>query len=65
MPEPVVKVTCPVCHRRDRRVTKAGTIWRHQPWGKNFSGGMVADCKGSGQPARKQQAVPVPEVPAS
>lgn len=47
-------VTCPVCHRPRRRVTKAGTIWRHQPWGTQFSGGMVLDCRGSGMPALRE-----------
>lgn len=65
MAETVVRVRCPVCKRPDRRVTRAGTIWRHQPWSKKFSGGMVADCKGSGMAARPQQAVPPPEPGAT
>jgi len=61
MTTPRKTVMCPVCKRGGRRVTNAGNIWRHQPYGKNFSGSMVSACKGSGQPAfpkPKQPAVP-------
>lgn len=60
MTEPVKLVTCPICHRGGRRVTKAGTIWRHQPFGMNYAGHMVPACKGSGMAAFKQRAEPKP-----
>jgi len=54
MPLGKMIVTCPVCKRPGRRVTKAGLIWRHQPYSTTFSGGMVLDCKGSGTPALRK-----------
>lgn len=45
-------VTCPICKRPGRALTKAGVIRKHQRWGKNFSGRMEPDCPGSGQPPR-------------
>lgn len=55
MSAPTTRVTCPVCRRPGRRVTKAGTIRRHQPWGTNFSGGLVLDCAGSGMAAFRER----------
>lgn len=57
MSRPVVTVTCPDCHRPGRKLTQAGKIWSHQPWGKDFSGGMVLPCKGSGKPGRPVRTV--------
>jgi hypothetical protein len=59
MTMPRKTVTCPDCKRGGRRVTKAGKIWSHQPYGKDFSGTMVLACPGSGKPAYPPKPSPV------
>jgi hypothetical protein len=65
MSTPVKTVACPVCKRGGRRVTQAGTIWRHKPFTAKFAGHMVPDCKGSGMAAQrpKQQLQQVAVAP--
>jgi hypothetical protein len=57
------KVRCPWCptHKRVRLRTN-GTLWRHQPYGKNFTGAVVPPCPGSGKDPKTHPKFVAPAV---
>jgi hypothetical protein len=48
---------CPDCRRKGIRLTQGGTLWRHKPYTRLYSGEMVDWCAGSGEPPKRRDGV--------